>query len=87
MISIKLISRGRKKRRHYDIVVQDGYHLPKAKLGWYDPQHKAGFGLKKALSKVSKIDLETYDKWIKFGAQPSSKVHEIYIAHVADFVS
>ena len=69
MLKIRLMKPGKsvKRRYHFKVVVAEARTPRDSKfveqIGYYDP-----------LRKISHIDLERYDDWIKKGAKPTATV-------------
>jgi small subunit ribosomal protein S16 len=73
MVKIRLARFGKKKEERYRIVVMDSRSKREGKiidiLGHYDPRK----------DNELKIDLESYEEWIKKGAQPTDRVKKLVL--------
>ncbi len=76
MLKIRLMKPGKsvKRRYHFKVVVTEARSPRDSKfveqIGYYDPSRK-----------ISHIDLEKYDEWIKKGAKPTATVASLAKKH------
>jgi len=72
MLKIRLRRMGNRHRAFFRIVVSDSRRTPTSsaleEIGYYDPKKQPV---------VVKINLESYDGWVKQGAQPSNTVRRL----------